>query len=50
MCKERGVLHGDIKDENIMIDPDTGMVKMINFGSGTWLHPGDYEEYEGTRE
>ena len=50
MCKERGVLHGDIKDENIMIDPDTGMVKMIDFGSGTWLHPGDYEVYEGTRE
>ena len=23
---------------------------MIDFGSGTWLHPGDYEEYEGTRE
>ena len=50
MCKERGVLHGDIKDENIMIDMDTGMVKLIDFGSGAWLHPGDYTEYEGTRE
>ena len=50
MCKERGVLHGDIKDENIMIDTDTGMVKLIDFGSGAWLHPGAYTEYEGTRE
>ena len=50
MCKERGVLHGDIKDENIMIDMDTGMVKLIDFGSGAWLHPGAYTEYEGTRE
>jgi len=49
-CKERGVLHGDIKDENILIDLDTLKVKLIDFGSGTWLHEDEYAEYEGTRE
>ena len=49
-CMERGVLHGDIKDENIMIDPDTGRVKLIDFGAGAWLHQGDYTDYEGTKE
>eukprot|EP00092_Neocalanus_flemingeri_P016343 GFUD01017692.1.p1 GENE.GFUD01017692.1~~GFUD01017692.1.p1 ORF type:complete len:314 (+),score=79.30 GFUD01017692.1:26-967(+) len=47
--QERGVLHGDIKDENILIDLDTGRVKLIDLGSGTWIHPGLYKEYQGTR-
>jgi len=50
MCKERGVLHGDIKDENILIDEKTGAVKVIDFGSGCSWVSGWYEEYEGTRE
>merc|ERR1711915_75837 len=49
-CMEEGVLHGDIKDENIMIDQETGSVKLIDFGSGGWYHTGYYREYEGTRE
>ena len=48
-CMERGVLHGDIKDENILIDRNTGRVKLTDFGSGTWIHPGMYSEYRGTR-
>ena len=48
-CMERGVLHGDIKDENILIDINTGRVKLTDFGSGTWNHPGMYTEYRGTR-
>ena len=48
-CQERGVFHGDIKDENILIDLDTAHVKLIDFGSGSRLHSGIYSHYEGTR-
>ena len=41
-CQERGVFHGDIKDENILIDLDTAHVKLIDFGSGSRLHSGIY--------
>ena len=48
-CQERGVLHGDIKDENILIDLNTSRVKLIDFGSGAWIQPGAFTEYQGTR-
>jgi len=57
-CQKKQVLHGDIKDENILIDFDTGEVRMIDFGSGNWFprldddhgsSPVLYSNYEGTR-
>ena len=48
-CKERGVLHGDIKDENILIDLNTHRVKLIDFGGGSFIQPGEYTVYQGTR-
>ena len=49
-CWEAGVVHGDLKDENIMINPRTNEINLLDFGSGLFLHNGDYDEYLGTRE
>ena len=48
-CHKRGVLHGDIKDENILVELDTGNIKLIDFGCGSRLHSDNYTQYEGTR-
>jgi len=48
-CQENKVLHGDVKDENILIDLETGEAKLIDFGSSSWFHNNVYSVYEGTR-
>jgi len=53
-CRDCGVLHRDIKDENILVDLNTFNTKLIDFGSGCehdYQEEPDkvFKEFRGTR-
>jgi len=53
-CRNSGVLHRDIKDENILVDMKTYDIKLIDFGSGCEHNHHEepekvFTEFRGTR-
>ncbi len=49
-CHDHGVLHRDIKAENLLINTNNNTVKLIDFGCGELLRDGHYENFSGMTE
>ena len=47
-CAEKGVLHGDIKDENILVNTKNFKIKFIDFGGGAYIKDDVYTTNCGT--
>jgi len=48
-CHKNGVIHRDVKDENLIVDMETMKIKLIDFGSASLLQSEPYRDFKGTR-
>lgn len=46
-CKKKGVLHHDVKEDNILLNPKTLEVKLIDFGLSLLLKDVPYKAFGG---